>query len=467
MSSGFTNNPLRKLQRFTGSVSIRPFDFSKHSPTRPTLIVPRTPLEWAESQATIVHPSRGRIPFAPYPYQADFLASYVAPRRIVVKARQIGFSQVFALEALYAAIHEPETTILLVSRSGDLAVNLLRYCYQTHANLRAAPTLIKENESEMGFSNGSRIKSLPANRSTGRGFVARRVYLDEFAYADYAAHIYQSVVPTLSQGGNLTIGSTPNGGGNLFHQLALGSDGFIRFTVPWHHCPAYYTDDERAAGIAPEQSAWYRQERPAFTAQQWAAEYECDFAGSGLNLFSAADIDRAACPYDPPTAGQWLTTVDVGRRRDATVINTFDVSRTPYRRVAFERLERVSYPLIQQRIAARAKVYPGQVIVESNGVGDPLIENTEAAITPFLTTAKSKLQALQSLQLLFERGDIHAQWDSRERAALIGCSWDEAHTPDEVMSLAIFASVVESRLNASQWLRRYAAVTPAREESHA
>src|SRR3954451_23348898 len=100
------------------------------TPTRP--IASRTPIEWAEQQATIVHPSLGRMPFAPYAYQRDFLDGYAAPRRIIVKARQIGFSQVFALEALYAAIHEPETTILLVSRSQDLAVNLLRYCYLTH-----------------------------------------------------------------------------------------------------------------------------------------------------------------------------------------------------------------------------------------------------------------------------------------------------------------------------------------------
>jgi hypothetical protein len=46
----------------------------------------------------------------------------------------------------------------------------------------------------MGFANGSaRIKSIPANRSTGRGFAANRVYLDEFAYAEYADDIYQSV----------------------------------------------------------------------------------------------------------------------------------------------------------------------------------------------------------------------------------------------------------------------------------
>jgi hypothetical protein len=248
-------------------------------------------VSWAEANAQIVHPARGRIAFTPYWYQRDFLASYAAPRRIILKARQIGFSQVFALEALYAAITEPEQMILLVSRSQDLAVNLLRYCYLTYNNLRSAPALIKANESELGTSNGSRIKSIPANRSTGRGFAANRVYLDEFAYAEYADDIYQSVSPAVSQGGSLTIGSTPNGVGNLFHRLYVEAGDFHRMRVPWYRCPAYnpkgadpaIADDvSRDRGI---EGRWYQTERPKYTAQQWAAEFECDFVGSGAAVF--------------------------------------------------------------------------------------------------------------------------------------------------------------------------------------
>lgn len=390
------------------------------------------------------------MPFTPYAYQAEFLDGYHLPRRIVLKARQIGFSQVFALEALYAALFEPESTILLVSRSQDLAKNLLRYCYQAYSNLRRAPDLLKQNESEMGFRNGSRIKSIPANRSTGRGFAATRVYLDEFAYAAYAEHIYQSVSPALSQGGHLVIGSTPNGFGNLFHGLYMTGEGFARQTVPWHHCPAYYTDAERAAGVPPEQAAWYQRERPNLTAQQWAAEYECDFVGSGVTLFDQAAIDDAArdapAPQPPLAGRRYVTAIDLGRKRDATVINTFDVTRRPFVRVAFDRFERVSWPYIQQRIEARARAYPGLTVIESNGIGDPVISNLNVPVQEFVTTARSKLNALQALQLLFEQGALKARWDARERAALIGCSWDEAHTPDEVMSLAIFATHAETPL---------------------
>ena len=160
----------------------------------------------------------GRIRFSPYDYQRAFLMDK-SNRRIILKARQVGYSQVFALDALYTAIHRPESTILLVSRSQDLAVNLLRYCYQAYNGLKNAPNLIIENAGEAGFDNGSRIKSIPANRSTGRGFAATDVYLDEFAYAAYADDIYQSVSPTISQGGRMTIASTPNGIGNMFHRV--------------------------------------------------------------------------------------------------------------------------------------------------------------------------------------------------------------------------------------------------------
>jgi hypothetical protein len=386
----------------------------------------------------------GRQPFSPYPYQADFLTAYAAPRRIIVKARQIGFSQVFALEALYSAIHEAETTILLVSRSQDLAVNLLRYCYLTYAQLRHAPSLVKENESEMGFANGSRIKSIPANRSTGRGFAARRVYLDEFAYADYAEHIYQSIVPTLSGGGSLIIGSTPNGTRNLFHDLYMSGDGFARMSVPWHACPAYYTDDERAASIAPEDSAWYRKERPAFPSQAWASEYDCDFTGSGVTVFATDAIDRAedgATGDQVAQAGHYyLNVADIGRRQDATVINTIDMTVSPYQRVAHERIERAPYPIIQQALERRAAAYPGVTVVESNGVGDPVIENLTVYAQPFTTTARSKVQAIQALQLLLEHDRLKARWTAQERRELIGYQWDDkALTQDCVMSLAIGA----------------------------
>jgi hypothetical protein len=59
---------------------------------------------------------------------------------------------------------------------------------------------------------------------------------------------------------------------------------------------------------------------------------------------------------------------------------------------------------------------------------------------PFVTSARTKTQAVQALQLLLENGDIKAQWTEQERKELLGYQWnDAALQQDCVMSLAIAA----------------------------
>ena len=388
-------------------------------------------LTWARTKATIVHPTRGRIAFEPYPYQARFLAD-TSRRRLVVKARQIGFSQVIAVEAVHKAAHVPDSTTLFISRSGDLAENLLGYCYNAISGCRdEVPALTRANLSELVFANGSRIKSLPANRSSGRGFAAGDVYLDEHAFQEYAAEIYRSVNPIVSaSGGRITVLSSPDGRANHFYRLWAGVDGgeWDRYNVPWRECPVY--DD-----------AWYAAERPSYTAAQWASEYECDFVASGQAVFKDEDI--AACAdgwggLQPPRPGRhYVTAWDIGRRQDATVGVTLDVTDEPWQLVAFERLLGVPYPVIQGHIERRHAAYRGEHWVESNGVGDPVIENLNCHAEPFTTTRKSKAQIVTALALAHEQHRLkHAV-----KQLQIECQvyqWDDADlVQDSVMAASI------------------------------
>ena len=291
------------------------------------------------------------------------------------------------------------------------------------------------------------------NADAIRGEWFHLVVLDEAARIDEADWT-DAIQPTLADAdGDAILISTPKGRNWFWEEWQRGQTGagaqIKSWTAPTLANPSPRI--QKAAELARE-----RVPRATYE-QDWLAQ----FVEDGLTLFTIEDIDRAAKaapPLRPAIPGhQHVTAVDVGRRRDAMIVNTFDVDTTPMVRVAFDRFERVPYPVMQQAIEARVRAYPGQLLVESNGIGDPVIENLNVVATPFLTTERSKLQALQALQLQFEHGRIQARWDARERAALVATTWDMAHTPDEVMSLAIFASAVESRLNAGQWLRRYAA----------
>src|SRR5467141_336020 len=190
----------------------------------PTLSTkPREPTSmlWRESRlsrlATLLsHP--------PYRYQATVWQDQ-SPLRLILKARQVGVSTAVVAEALDAAYTEPDTLCLFVSRNLDAAIHLLGYAYRMMRPLGLEGTLEKRNETELALTNGSRLKSLPASRDTGRGFDATRVYLDEHAFQPWEEDIFEAVAPTVARGGSITALSTANGRSNLFYRLWAGMEG--------------------------------------------------------------------------------------------------------------------------------------------------------------------------------------------------------------------------------------------------
>lgn len=386
----------------------------------------------------IVHPTRGRIPFKPYPYQVAFLKDRSA-RRLIVKARQIGMSQAVAIEAVHKAIHVPLSTILFVSRNQDAAENLLTYCYNVIYSLRDMPDMVQANQSEIVFGNGSRIMSLPANPNTGRSFAASDVYLDEFAFQAYADRIYQSVSPTTSHGGNMTVLSSPDGRANHFYTLWSGAEGgeWSRTTIRWNECPVY-------------DQAWYDRTRPQYTAQQWATEYDCDFVTSGDALFDHDEIDALPTGwrgFQPPTPGRdYVTFWDLGRRRDATVGITLDVTDPgDLQVVAYQREIGLPYSRIEALIDERAERYGGFNAAESNGIGDPIIEHCRNPVYPYVTSRRSKIDMLTALKRAMEQRRLHLNIE-QARIELGLYQWADEHlVQDVVMALAgaVFVSEIQ------------------------
>lgn len=251
-----------------------------------------------------------------------------------------------------------------------------------------------------------------------------------------------AIQPTLADAdGDAILISTPHGRNWFWEEWQRGQTG-TSYIQSWR-APSSANPNPRiqkAAALAKERvpNQTYRQE--------WLAE----FVDDGLALFTIEDIDRAtigAIGTQPRQPGHtYVTSIDLGRKQDTTVINTFDTTTKPYQRVAFERIDRVPWPVIQQVIERRVRAYGGRTFIESNGIGDPVIGNLQVSVEEFVTSPKSKVQALQALQLLLERGDLKAQWDARERAALVSTAWDDDHTADEIMSLAIGAANLEKVL---------------------
>lgn len=172
-------------------------------------------------------------------------------------------------------------------------------------------------------------------------------------------------------------------------------------------------------------------------------EYMAEFNDAGSSPFDADDVlamaEDWAGLHEHRAGGEYVTAWDIGRRKDPTVGITIDYGHDPYQVVAFERFERMPYPAQQAAIAARHNAYPGRTVVESNGPGDPVVENLPVKVEAFQTGTRSKVNAIQALRALLERRAIRADIPHLT-GELLAYEWDDkALQQDCVMALAIAA----------------------------
>jgi hypothetical protein len=340
-----------------------------------------------------------------------------------------------AIEARWRAEYTAGSTILVISRTEKLATDLVRYA-RSAAPIRPDNRIVRDNALGLEFANGSRILAEAATKTAGRGYAATAVYLDEFAFHEYDADVFRAVQPTVSQGGSLTVLSTPNGRANLFYMMWAGEFGeWSKHLIHWRDCPVY--DD-----------AWFRKNRPGYTTRDWASEYECDFVESGGAVFPADLCERvfdARFPTDDPRtwieAPGSITYWDLGARQDATVGITVARIANKLPIVAVSRMEAPNeWPAIERAIRDRVTRYPdGRHIVESNGIGDPFISHLRESGVPveeFLVTSRSKADIIRALSLACEQ-DRFRHGSKQLRSEMLAYQADDTKlVQDMVMSAA-------------------------------
>lgn len=223
----------------------------------------------------------GVMPFHLWPEQRRVLGIIIANAlTLILKARQLGLSWLVCAYALWLCLYRPGRVVLIFSKGQDEANEMLRrikvmYYRLAPAMRSALPALVKENTEEMEWANGSRIKSMPATKSSGRTYTASLVILDEFAFLQWATELYTALKPTIDGGGKLVILSTANGTGNLFYDLwdraSKGSSRFVTAFLDWRARPD--RDDAWYAATAADavQSSLMGQEYPATPDEAFSA----------------------------------------------------------------------------------------------------------------------------------------------------------------------------------------------------
>jgi hypothetical protein len=246
----------------------------------PALGEGRTPEQQAERDRCLADPAHfitihcklrsdtgaGLIPFALFDYQRDLLRDFLAYRELIIlKARQLGISELVAAYAIWTTLRPQQNVILLsqTEKDADELLKKCRTCYDSLPTWLPSPVLDERKVSTLELANGSRILPVTATPRSGRGFNAQLLVFDEWAHQQAQAEIYAAAAPTAKSAGNQIIGlSSANGVGNFFARqwdLAINGKGAHPVFLPWHLRPG-------------RDQAWY--DETTHNLEDWQREQE-------------------------------------------------------------------------------------------------------------------------------------------------------------------------------------------------
>ena len=168
----------------------------------------------------VIHPVKGRVKFDLYEYQKTVLYHFLRDRfNIVLKFRQAGLTEMIALYCLWLAMYKTNKNIQIISIKDRVAKKVLRRIKFMYKNLpwylqvKIVNGRSKEygTSTEIEFSNGSIITSIPTTEDAGRSEAVSLLVIDEAAIIRWATQIWAAALPTLSTGGSAILNSCITG----------------------------------------------------------------------------------------------------------------------------------------------------------------------------------------------------------------------------------------------------------------
>jgi len=258
----------------------------------------------SEALARVLDPEYGL-----YGYQVEFLKSEER-FRIILKARQIGFSYVVGLAVLLGAMAgRPQIVVSASERQAQIILGYVRH----HA--ARLDVLLEEDKANKITVMGADIVAVSTNFRTAQGWPGD-VWLDEFAWVRNQRMLWAAVIPSITAiGGRVTVFSTPFLPGSLFWEIATNHknkhDHWWRKTIT--------IEDAIAQGMPLP--GGLDELRMLFDSESWAMFYECQWAENGSALLSWELLHSLTTEaIIPANFGRLRGGVDVGRINDRTAI---------------------------------------------------------------------------------------------------------------------------------------------------
>lgn len=252
------------------------------------------------------------VPFTLWPAQKEIVPLLSSPRLLILKARQLGLSWLELAYWLYAATFWGDRLILIARQTLDDSRDAIHRLKLMHDS--APPEwqakITTDKATMLGFSNGSRFRTLTATKRMGRSAAAYGALLDEFAFWEWQPEQLAALEAACARLHIVTTGSGPADMTHKIWRAAEAEDGlWKRVFLPWsahpHRTPAWY----QATVVAAVE--------PRLARREYAATPEEAFAGPEGVYFER--FERARNVADVSVVANWPTVrnIDFGYHHPA------------------------------------------------------------------------------------------------------------------------------------------------------
>jgi len=348
------------------------------------------------------------LKFKPFPYQEKILRDS-SKRLCACLGRQTGKTTTISAKAINFAVTNPNTTTLIVSPSlRQSMIMFSRIEGFIYASRILRKSIVRMTRTVIQFSNGSQIVALPCSENMLRGYTANMVICDEAAFMPDEV-ISGVMFPMLATThGTLILLSTPWSRDNIFYKAFVDPRWSVH-KVKSSECPL----------ITQE---FLEEQRSMMTREQFAREYEAEFAEAAEAYFSQELIRSCvlkaqamevhySTDFEKFNAPGCFAGVDLGQKQDYTAITVVQKDRDdPVQKMIFHHqfpLE-TPYPEITGAIRRMHQLAPFQgIAVDRTGVGGPVVDELMGLpIDGILFTQDRKAQMLGHLRIVMERGNL-------------------------------------------------------------
>lgn len=407
---------------------------------------PKVPEDWVEFCSLLTIQSGNKyVPFVPYDFQIEL---YNAIKNngvtLVVKSRQMGFSQVVISILLHKAILNPAYKALILSKNGNDTSLLAKRMREMINCLRDKNLIQMENDNlqHLSILNGGKIYLLNSKPSAGRGIDSvSDILYDEAAFVDEIEETFtanDACQAMVGEESRTIVLSTPNGASGWYFDKFVGDNGdrdgleilqrvregelppvqqwvdtagWCKFVAHWKAHPIYSQNENYLIDIAN------RKKMPLSAVKQ---EYDLSFTDSAQMVFSSILV-RGCCTLNELSRKRekdfdYYLSIDTATVGDDYVVATVfehDNIANVYRMVEIyrKRHETTDYHILKMS-ELMDKYNPLITGIETTGgVGQVYLETLQKmfpnkTFQGIRTTGDSKPVMINKLILLMERQKI-------------------------------------------------------------